>query len=207
MIGRRGLLLGLAAPGAVLAAPPPGNRLAFRVARNGSSIGSHVLEFTPVAQGLEISIAVDILVKFGPITLYRYRLRGHESWRNNQVVQAEAQTDDDGTAAFMRARRDSAGLWVEGSHGARYLAPANALPATHWNPAELDGPWINPQDGKLLRPEVTRFGAEALAGGRTARRYALSGEVRMELWYSEARIWSALRAPGKDGSVITYDLT
>ncbi len=207
MTTRRGLLLGLAALPAA-AAPPPGNRLAFQVARNGSVIGSHVLEFTPRPDGLEVAIAVDIVVRFGPIALFRYRLRGTESWRDGQVMQASATTDNDGSAAFMRAERRPAGLWVSGSAGAPYLAPAEALPATHWNPAELDGPWINPQDGKLLRPGVARFGAEPLPDGRLtdARRYALSGEVQMELWYSAARQWCALRAPGKDGSTITYTL-
>jgi hypothetical protein len=171
-------------------------------------VGAHVLEFTPGADSLDIRVAVDIAVGLGPITLFRYRLRGTEQWRGDQVVQADMTTDNNGTPAFMRARRTAEGLVVEGSGGPRYLAPAGALPATHWNAAEHDTAMVNPQDGKLFRPDVARSGPAPmlLPNGTTlpCRRFTLTGEPQMELWYDQADTWCALRAPGKDGSVISY---
>ena len=210
MIARRALLLAPLA-GAARAAVPAGNRLAFQVFRNGSAVGSHVLEFTPGADSLAISIAVDIAVGIGPIVLFRYRLRGEEHWHGGRFRQAEFTTDNNGRAAFMRARRTAEGIAVEGSGGPPYLAPAAALPATHWNPAEHDAPMVNPQDGRLFQPSVTRSGPAPmpLPDGTTlpARRFSLTGEPRMELWYDAAESWCALSAPGKDGSAITYHRT
>jgi len=210
MIARRALLLACAA-GTARAAVPAGNRLAFLVFRNGSEVGSHVLEFTPGPDSLEIRIAVDIAIGIGPIKLFRYRMRGTEQWRGSQVVQADFTTDNNGTPAFMRARRDAEALLIEGSDGPRYVAPPGALPATHWNPAEHEAAMVNPQNGKLFQPSVARSGPAPmpLPDGTSCpcRRFSLTGEPRLELWYDQADIWCALSAPGKDGSTITYHRT
>jgi hypothetical protein len=216
MIGRRGLLFGAATAWAAREAcamppVPEDGRLAFRVVRNGSAIGTHVLTFARLDNGIDVHIAVDIAVGFGPLVLYRYTLRGLEQWRDGAVSHVDATTNDDGTNDYMRADRDARGLWVEGSKASRYLAPADALPATHWNMAELDGPWINPQDGRLLHPTVQRTGSDLvkLADGRgeKATDYVLSGDVHMELWYNAARQWSALLFTARDGSLVRYELT
>jgi hypothetical protein len=190
---------------------PPSDRLAFRLIREGSPIGTHVLTFARTDNGLDVRIAVDIAVTFGPLVLFRYALRGREQWQNGSVVHVDATIDNDGTPEQMSADRDERGLWVEGSQSARYLAPANALPATHWNMAELQVPWINLQGGRLLHPLVQRLGSGplAVAGGRTetATEYALSGDARLDLWYSALGQWSGLRFTANDSSEIRYQLT
>ncbi len=210
MIGRRVLLLAPLA-GPARAAVPGTGRLAFQVRRNGSPVGTHVLEFTSSGEELRVSVAVDIAVGLGPIVLFRYRLRGTEVWRGGRFQQADFTTNNDGKPAFMRARRTAEGVAVEGSDGPAYLAPPDALPATHWNPAEHDAPMVNPQDGKLFNPVVARTDLVPmpLPDGTTlpARRFSLTGEPEMQLWYDAADTWCALRAPGKDGSAITYHRT
>ncbi len=216
LIGRRFLLLAAATAcglRGVHATPPVPDldRLAFRIVRNGSAIGTHVLDFVRVDNGLDIHIAVDIAVRFGPLVLFRYTLRGLEQWRDDVVIHVDATTNDDGTNDEMRADRDARGMWVQGSQAPRYLAPADALPATHWNMRELDGPWINPQDGRLFHPVVQRVGWDQvpLGDGRVepAADFRLSGDVHLELWYNAARRWSALLFTAKDGSQIRYELT
>jgi Family of unknown function (DUF6134) len=214
MIGRRLLLGGavvcVARGAGVMSAVPEDGRLAFRVIRRDSAIGTHVLTFDRLDNGIDVHIAVDIAVGFGPLVLFRYTLRGVEQWRDGVVTHVEATTNDDGTDGRMCADRDARGLWVEGSKAPRYLAPANALPASHWNMAELDGPWINLQGGRLLRPAVRRAGVEQvkLADGRLtqATGFELSGDVQMELWYNAARRWSALLYTASDGSQVRYEL-
>lgn len=212
MIGRRAAIAGLAASAPAWASDiPPDRILPFRVSRNGSPIGTHVLRFTKMANGFDVQIAVDIAVSLGPITLYRYTLRGLEQWRDGQVIRLDATTDDDGKKDFARVSRDGNRLWVEGSAGPRYQAPRTALPSTHWNRTELDGPWINPQDGRLLATAVASGGVDTvlLASGGTvvAHHYTVSGDAKMELWYKADRLWTGLRAPGRDGSTILYELT
>jgi hypothetical protein len=215
MIGRRAVLCAAVASALVAGRAradlpvPRDDRLTFRVLRGDSPIGTHTLRFAPTGDTLDVLIEVDLQVKFGPITLFRYALRATERWRNGQVETAEATTNDDGTHDFMRAARDAQGLRVEGSKAPRYLAPSGAMPSSHWNKAELDGPWINPQDGRLLHPSVARVGVDKvpLADGAqvSATQYALSGDVQMKLWYDTTPCWIALHFTAHDGSLIRYE--
>ncbi len=212
LIGRRGFLLSaacLVAAPAAAALMPSARWIGFNVMREGSVIGSHVLNFDPVPDGFDIRVDVEIVVRFGPIALFRYTLHGIEQWRGGQVQRVSMKADDDGTAHFCEAERDAQGLWVTGSRTERYLAPPAALPATHWNEAELAGPWINPQDGKLLTPAVADGGPDmvALGTGRSvpAERFDLSGAVQLQIWYSHALGWTALNFTARDGSAVRYE--
>ena len=188
---------------------PPDGRLAFRIVRKGTEIGHHVLSLGHVDGGFDIRIAVEMVVRLGPIPVFRYKLDGLEQWRGGQMVHAEATTNDDGTPNRMRADREQAGLWAEGSKAARYLAPPGALPATHWNRTELDVPWINPQNGELLHPVVKPLGTEpiSIGSGQTvmSQAYDLSGDARLRLWYDQNRQWTALLFTADDGSTVRYE--
>jgi len=135
MIGRRLLLAGAVAlplRDAYAALPiPPGDRLAFHIVRKGSPIGEHIIGFERAGGALTVSVAVDIVVGFGPIAFFRYKHRATVRWQNEQVVSADAETNDDGSPQHMTARRDESGLVVEGSRAPHYTAPPRSLPGTH----------------------------------------------------------------------------
>jgi hypothetical protein len=215
LIGRRDLIVGgtmlAALPGRVSAAAlpvPAGNHLGFDVTRKGSKLGTHVLSFEPAGDALTIRIAVDLIYKLGFITVYRYTHRATERWEGGQVVVVQTTTDDNGEKNQVTARREAAGLVVQGTKAPRYVAPANALPATHWNRAQLDGPWINTQDGRLMHPKVAPGGTAAIptANGGTIRanRFALSGDVQMDTFYDAHPTWAGL-AFTKGGAEIRYE--
>lgn len=218
-IGRRDLVIGGMIGGAALAVVPmrvfaaalpvpPGNRLAFDVTRKGARLGTHVLGFEPAGDALTVRIAVDLVYKLGFITLFHYTHRAVEHWEGGQVVSVQTTTDDNGDRNQVTAHREAAGLVVQGTKAPRYVAPADALPATHWNKAQLDGPWINTQDGRLMHPRITPAGAAAIptASGATLRasRFTVSGDVQMETFYDNRPTWAGLAFTGKDGSEIRY---
>jgi hypothetical protein len=211
VIGRRLVTMGLASlpmGTAVAALPvPANNRLAFHVVRNGSAIGEHVIGFERTGDTLSVAIAVDIVASAGPIALLRYKHRATEQWKGGQVVSIDADTNDSGTPERMTARRDETGLVVEGSKAARYVAPARALPATHWNRAMLDGPIIDVQDGRLMHPLVALTGTEKVAvavGSIEARHYTLRGDLNLDTFYDLTGNWAGLRLTARDGSEIRY---
>jgi hypothetical protein len=211
MIGRRLALVAAAALPATRAAAslpiPPTRQLGFRVLRKGSAIGQHVLAFEGSGSRLTVRISVELAVGFGPITLYRYRHRAVEQWEADRVVSFEAETNDDGTVSTTVMRREGDRLVVDSNRAGRYIAPAGALPATHWNRRMLDGPFINTQTGAVMRPGVAREGVEPLpwAPQRRATRFVLSGDVDLETWYDETPRWMGLRFRGEDGSPIHYE--
>ncbi len=213
MIDRRQMIVG----GALLATMPfaakaglpvpAGNRLHFDIMRKGSKLGTHELTFTPTADGLTVNVAVDLAYSLMGITLYRYRHRATEIWSGDQVVALQSTTNDNGKKFELIGKRGPGGLAIQATKVPRYIAPADALPATHWNQRELEGPWINTQNGKLMRPKVARQGIEAIpaSGGKIikARRYNLSGEAQLDIWYDDALGWSGLSFTN-DKTLIQY---
>ncbi len=220
MINRREILAGgammAAIPGVARAAlpivsklpVPDGNKLGFDVLRKGSKLGTHLLAFERNGDDVLVRIVVDLAYKVGPFTLYRYTHRATERWSGGLVTALQTTTNDDGKKYAVIGYRDKGGLAVEGTLAPRYVAPANALPATHWNRRELDGPWINTQDGRLMRPKITTIGIDAVpdAAGDAIRasHVALTGDVVLDMWYDDKPSWAALRFTAKDGSQIQY---
>jgi hypothetical protein len=217
MIARRTVLAGglggacaLMLPGlarAVGQAMPAVHRLGFDVWRGSRQLGTHELVFHPRPDGFVVDVAVDIAFRIGPITLYRYTHHAQERWANGQVAELTTQTDDNGTSHRVTGRRESGGLVIQADRAAPYTAPADALPATHWNHRELDGPWINTQSGELIRPHVavepTAIVQTANAGPLRVHRYALTGPVKLDLWYDETLTWAGLSFV-KGGAEVRY---
>ena len=212
MIARRALLVAAGSlPQAAHASGlpvPAARRLGFRVVRNGSTIGQHVLNFEADGPRLVVRVEVDLAVGFGPITLYRYRHRATETWQDGRVVAFQAETNDDGSVRTVAMRAQGDALAVDSSQAGRYLAPPGALPATHWNRRMLDAPFINTQTGEVMRPAIRPAGIEPLpwAPERRAERLVLSGDVELETWYDATPAWIGLRFKGSDGSRIHYEL-
>ena len=214
MIERRQVLLG----GAVLAGMPamlraslpvPGDKLGFDIMRKGSKLGTHELSFERNGDALSVHSAVDLVVKIGFITLYRYSLHAEERWLGDELVALMTSSSDNGTPNQVSGRRDATGFVVEGTKAKRYVAPANALPASHWNRRELDGPLINVQDGRLMHPKVAIGGSDMIptATGTQIRanHIVLTGDVQLDMWYDAKPSWAGLSFKAKDFSTIRYE--
>jgi hypothetical protein len=209
MIGRRLLLGGLAAAscrsaGATSQVPAP-DTLAFHILRKAETIGEHTLTFTRTANDLTVEVAVDIVVGIGPIAFFRYRHRATERRSAGRVTAVDSETNDDGTPHRMTARREDAGLVVEGSRASRYTAPPRSLPGTHWDRAMLDAPFINTEDGRLMHPTVTPDGMHTIdvtGGAVEAQCYKLRGDCDLDTYYDAA--WAGLQFIARDGSQIRY---
>jgi hypothetical protein len=213
VLAAAGLVCGAAAPALPV---PPGARLAFRIMRSGTRIGTHALDFNRDGTRLAITVAVEIVVRFAYVPVFRYTHHVLEQWDAGQLIGFDANTDHDGSRQHAAARREAAGLVVEGTKATvdyrpgRYVAPPESLVGTHWNRRELDAPIINPETGRLDRPTIRDGGmvAAPLADGTTrqARRYVLSGDVHLALDYAADGQWVGLDFTGDDGSVVSYEL-
>ena len=214
-IARRSLLaagIAFAAPVRLLAQTPTRpERLAFEVWRNGQHIGSHQLSFAGGERDFRIAIDAQMLIKIGPIPVFRYHHEGVETWRDGRFASLEAQTTSNGAREQVSAVRNASGVVVTTSGGQPLHAPADVNPLTHWNAAVLEGPLFNPQTGKLVRVRVARTADQSaqLANGRTvpATRYTLSGDAEIVDWYDAAQVWTALRGKAPDGSYVEYRRT
>jgi len=176
--------------------------------RKGSKLGSHDLSFTQVSDRLTVTVAVDLAYKILSVPLYRYTHRATDIWESGLVVGLRATTNDNGDKFQVSSQRGATGSVTEGTKSPRYVSPPNALPATHWNRRELDGPWINTRDGRIIPPRVTPGRVEAIpaASGHKVnrRRFSLSCDVQLSLWYDDRIGWLGLSSD-KGGFTIRYE--
>lgn len=213
-LSRRGFVTGsacLAAAGSAWAQVPlPDSALKFKLVREGSEIGRHQVTFTPAQDNLTVTTNIDIVVKMGFITLYRFGQQVVERWVGGQFGSADVTTNDDGTKLMVSVQRDGDHLLIDSSKRGRLNAPANAMLATYWNRAVMDGPIIGTQDGRVLAPHVTARDWEpvSVAPGKQidARHYVLTGDLEVDLWYDHDDRWRALQLKGPDNSLIRYVL-
>lgn len=185
-------------------------RMVFDVYRDGAKIGTHRFDFRREGEcGFAVDIAIDLKVGFGPITLYRYRHRNETVWADGRLQRMDAHTYDDGDEYHVAARAETGGLRVESSAAKSYLAPADALPSTYWmKETTAQSRLINTQNGELAEVTIAAGGAEKLATPVSlppARRYEMSGDVELTLWYDSGERLAklAFMARGED---ITYKL-
>jgi hypothetical protein len=209
-VARRRLLSGGAAlaafaPDSGTATPPD---IRFEVLRNDTNIGQHVVTFRQDNDSVLASAVVDIAVRLGPIVLYHYKHSMRETWRGDEFVQLDSETDDNGKAFQVHAVRSEEHVVVESPQAPRRLLPPATIPLTHWNILCMRRPLFNPQDGVPIDSIVEPRGETtvALADGKMvhATRYSVVGKYALDDWYDDAHQWTAFRTIGRDGSTIDY---
>ncbi len=207
----RALIGGAAAAGLALSRPlqaalPGADEIAFEVLRDGRSIGHHRVSFRREARDLHVEIDIALEVKLLFLTVFRYRHRNHEVWRDGRLVAIDTKTDDDGEAFWLRGRSAANGLAVEGSSG-RFLAPADIMPTSYWNPDSVKrSRMLDTQRGRLIQVAIVPAGLETveLAGRPVeARRFAVTGDLVLDLWYTAAGEWAKIAFEAR-GAEIAY---
>ncbi|HEY0438026.1 MAG TPA: DUF6134 family protein [Phenylobacterium sp.] len=185
-----GLILPLA-PRLALAAP---KGLTFAVFRNNAHIGEHHMAFAGEGDSLTATTQADMLVKLGPVPVFRYRHQAVERRAGGAFARLETSTVTNGKTEHVVAEKTGGGIAVDCPSG-RTVLSADSNPMTHWNPKIFEGPLFNPQTGKMLKVRTARAGAN---------RWTIRGEVEMDDTYDDAGAWLAAKAKGDDGSTIEY---
>lgn len=185
--------LALAAPIPLWAAVPGARRLAFAVARNGTRVGEHHMSFTGDPASPTVTTEVDMVVKLGPVPVYRYRHHAVERWAAGRFAGLETSTDANGKQQKVSARRIDGGVIIE-TGKAKIIGPANAAPFTHWNPEVFGKPLFNPQEGGMLKVSATKKGSI----------WSIRGEAEIDDTYDSDGVWIALSGKLKDGSRMEY---
>lgn len=196
LIARRQLILagaGLAlAPGVALAAPPP--RLAFAVFRNGTKVGEHRIVFSGDDAARTVTTDVDMVVKVGPVPVYKYKHNAVERWAGGKWASVETTTNGNGKVTRASGRAMGGFVAISGPKGDS-RGPADAVPLSHWNPATLSRPLFNQQEGRMLKVRTTQVGPG---------HWQIRGEAEIDDFYDSAGNWLALKGKLEDGSSMEY---
>ncbi|HIP77236.1 MAG TPA: hypothetical protein EYH07_02050 [Kiloniellaceae bacterium] len=183
-----------------------GETLAFKVMRDGAQIGHHKIRLEEIGDELHVEVDIELEVSLAFITLFRYEHTNKEVWRDGRLVSLETRTNDDGSEYWVSARSSAEGLVVEGSGGS-FVAPAEILPTSYWNPATVEQDvLLDTQRGRLLEVSSKAKGAETIqTPERTvdARRFKLDGDLKADLWYAPDGEWMKIAFDVR-GSTIDY---
>jgi len=194
LVGRRELIaggVGLLLPGAALAAP---SRLAFQVFRNGTKVGEHHMAFAGADGDQTVTTDVDMVVKVGPVPVYKYKHDAVERWAGGKFVSIDATTNGNGKIQKTSARALPGYVQITGPKGA-VRGPADAVPLSHWNQASFGKPLFNQQEAKMLKVVCAKV---------KPGQWSIRGDAEIDDFYDAAGNWLALKGKLEDGSKMEY---
>lgn len=168
----------------------------FTVLRKGKPFGTHKLSFDRDEDGeLTVTTDVDLQVKFGPITAFKYRLDSVENWVEGQLVSLSGKSNNDGRKGKVVAEVADDQLMVEGTkfNGALPLA---TIPSSHWNRLQVyQGQMLSTETGEVLDIEVDTLGEDIVqVDGQDLEttHYRLKSDITVDLWYDNQSRWVKL---------------
>ena len=189
----------------VLACAPPVERAVYRIEHETfGNIGHQVLTFRCDGDRLVVDTTVDVTVRMLFFTIYRHEARYRGVWQGDRLLRFESHTDDNGKKLEVFARAAGGRVIIDGPNG-RSEAPLTVVPNHPWNHDLISRRLLlDPIDGKVLQVDVTDAGEEAieLDGRRIkARKYLVSGDLELELWYDSGGAWLRWRMQEERGAV------
>ena len=207
MAGRKIATLGLFL--VTVAAPARGDsprEYAFDALLDGKPIGRQTFEVRGGEAEQHVSIAADFDVRLLFFSVYSYRHRNREVWRDGCLWRIDAETDEDGKAFRVRGARGDSGFLVTSETSSDTLDDC-VWTFAYWDERFLSrARLLNSQTGAYEAVRARLVGNEFLvASGRMvpARRYALEGEkFRIELWYASDGEWLGLESRTTGGRLL-----
>jgi hypothetical protein len=178
----------------------------FDALLDGKPIGRQTFQVRSSAAEQHVSIAADFDVRLLFFSVYSYRHRNREVWRDGCLQRIDAETDADGETSRVRGARGASGFLVRS--GSR----SQSLDGCVWTFAYWDQRFLarsrllNAQTGAYESVRGELVGNEPfIVRGRTvpAQRYALDGEnFRIELWYALDGEWLGLESRTTEGHLL-----
>jgi hypothetical protein len=182
--------------------------LRFSIIRNNKLFGQCQIGFVTSGNVLTITSDVTMSQRIANISVFSYHHHCVETWSDGRFAEMHSSTQrDKSDRQDVTAVRTPSGVKIMTSHGPD-IAASDANPLTHWNPAVLSGPLINPQDGRpveVITRQLGRDGFTQASGAPIAgNHWVLRGSQTLDEWYDDAGIWAGLRGVLPDKSVVEY---
>ena len=184
----------------------------FTVLRKGKPFGTHKLSFDRADDGaLTVTTDVDLKVKFGPITAFRYRLDSVEQWVDGQLTKLNGTSNSDGRKGKVSATTEADQLMVESTMFDGAL-PTSIIPSSHWNRLQVyQDQMLSTETGEVLDIDVETIGTDTVdVNGEKieATHYRLKSDLTVDLWYDNQSRWVklAFQVRGQDIEYVLNEL-
>jgi Domain of unknown function (DUF6134) len=180
----------------------------FKVLLDGKPIGHHNFTLIDKDGKRDLTSEARFNVKILFVTAYRYAHDSRETFQGDCLERIDARTDDNGKDLAVKGSRDANGFMLASQ---AIEQPACIMTFAYWNPNMLSQTrLLNAQNGKYEPVTIRKVASETLTvrGNATpAEHYFLSGEqLKIDLWYSTANEWLALKSTTEDGRQLLYQL-
>jgi len=182
----------------------------FSVLYKGEKIGTHTVLSSSATGETRIETDIQLAVKVAFITLFAYRHRSAETWRDGRLTTLESETLEHGETLRVQGAATAAGFRVV-SKGGPFIAPAATLTSNSlWTPAVLErATLVDAQHGGIIGVSARKLADEPIeVGGRrvSAARYSfITPYLAGSIWYDEESLW-VRGAFERDGAAIEYRL-
>lgn len=184
----------------------------FTVLRKGKAFGRHMLTFERSDDGeLTVTTDVDLRVKFGPITAFKYRLDSVENWVDGQLTSLSGTSNSDGRKGKVTARTTNGELAVESTEFTGTL-PLTTIPSSHWNRLQVyQSQMLSTETGEVLDIDVETIGDDTVIVGGvsvSATHYRIKSDLTVDLWYDAQSRWVklAFKVRGQDIEYVLNEL-
>lgn len=194
-----------------LAAIPSSGAIEFDVYRGDNHFGTHILRFEQEGDVMRVVADVDLHVRIGPLTVFRYEHDSTETYLNGQLTRLEAETLKDGERLIVDLRRSGpvfTGRGTDTEGNALEIAlPASLLPSSHWRGYSPDQQVIlNTETGEEMPVTISDMGTQTLTiDGRAVdtTHIRIEGSLTLDLWYGPDGEWLRCQFSAR-GQDITY---
>jgi len=189
-----------------------GDVIDFTVLRKGKPFGRHMLTFDRAEDGqLTVTTDVDLQVKFGPVTAFKYRLDSVEEWADGQLTSLSGTSNNDGRKGKVQVNSADDQLIVESTEFDGAL-PTTIIPSSHWNRMQVyQDRMLSTENGEVIDIDVELVGDVLVnvAGEEVeATHYRLKSDLTVDLWYDAQSRWVklAFQVRGQDIEYVLTDL-
>jgi uncharacterized protein DUF6134 len=182
----------------------------FSVLYNGDRIGRHIVRSTPVVEGIRVSTDVELKVKRFFVTMFSFRHRSEEVWRDGRLMALNSETTEDAVTFRVDGAAVPRGFRVVGKEGPFIAAAATLMSNCLWNHAILqEETMIDAQRGGIIGLSVRRLADEDIViAGRSvaATRFRfITPDLAGTIWYDGANQWVSGELE-RSGATLQYRL-
>jgi hypothetical protein len=182
----------------------------FSVLYKGRRIGAHTIDYSSESGETRVNTEINLSVKVAFFTVFAFRHRSEEIWREGQLMSLKSETVEHGETLHVEGEATPEGFRVLSKAGPFIAAAATLTSNSLWTPAVLEQETVvDAQHGGIIGVSARKLADEDIViGDRQVRatRYAfITPYLAGSIWYDEQDLWVHGEFE-RDGSRIQYQL-
>ncbi|HLH12872.1 MAG TPA: DUF6134 family protein [Methylovirgula sp.] len=187
---------------------PAATQRIFDITRNGTKIGTDIIDIEKRGDTTTVKINNEISVVVMFFVAYHLEAKATETWKKGHFVSFQSSTDDNGKKYDLSATAADHSV-VMTVDGRRSTLPEPIIPATMWNKSFLTATKLfDPGKGTVLSVKVRDLGEETIeihGASLRAHHYKITGDMTRDIWF-KGDVPVRVAFSGPDGSVIASDI-